>query len=186
MRAQRVPRSKERGAAARAGDANSGAVHNRLREQRRKVLPPSEKKFTVGRPAVVDWGRPRTTNTCCEWFTIQGDGEATMKYYQEKTRDGLFSCETVRTAGKPSEEPATAGLPLAADGPLPNAQDQRTFTDYSEEAIPERDPAYQLPDGTLYETKTVEYMPRAERLALARCLEQLGMSAARAALLASL
>jgi hypothetical protein len=72
------------------------------------------------------------------------------------------------------------------DGRLPDAQDQRTVTDYSEEAIPERDPAYQLPDGTVHETQTVEYLPRAERLAVARQLERLGMSAARAALLASL
>jgi hypothetical protein len=104
-----------------------------------------------------------------------------MKSHEEKTRDGLCSCELVRTAAKPNEEPATAGLPLAGDG-----QAQRTVTDYSEEAIPERDPAYQLPDGTLHETRTLEYLPRAERLALARRLEQLGMSAARAAMVASL
>jgi hypothetical protein len=72
------------------------------------------------------------------------------------------------------------------DGRLPDAQDQQTYTDYSEEAIPERDPAYQLPDGTLHETKTLEYVSGAERLALARRLEQLGMSAARAAMVASL
>jgi hypothetical protein len=58
--------------------------------------------------------------------------------------------------------------------------------DYSEEAIPERDPAYRLSDGTLHETQTVEYLPAAERLALARCLEQFGMNPARAALVASL
>jgi hypothetical protein len=65
-------------------------------------------------------------------------------------------------------------------------EDQQIDTDYSEEAIPERDPAYRLSNGTLYETQTVEYMPAAERCALARCLEQLGMSASRAALVASL
>jgi hypothetical protein len=60
------------------------------------------------------------------------------------------------------------------------------LTDYSEEAIPERDPAYRTLDGTLCEEQTVEVMPEDVRLALARCLEQLGMSAAKAALVATL
>ena len=58
--------------------------------------------------------------------------------------------------------------------------------DYSEEAIPERDPSYQLAYGTLSETQTLEHLPADRRLDLARCLEQLGMSAARAGLMASL
>ncbi len=66
------------------------------------------------------------------------------------------------------------------------AAEERNGTGYSEEAIPERDPAYRLPDATLYETQTVAYVPAAERLALARCLEQLGMSRPTAAILASL
>jgi hypothetical protein len=77
---------------------------------------------------------------------------------------------------------------MLADGEAAmNKYDEpRTDTDYSEEAIPERDPAYRLPAGTLSETKTVEYISQAERQALIRCLEQLGMSPARAALVASL
>jgi hypothetical protein len=67
-----------------------------------------------------------------------------------------------------------------------NVQNPQPATDYSEEAIPERDPAYQLPAGTLHESQTVEYLPAAERLALARCLEQLGMNPTRAAMVASL
>jgi len=59
-------------------------------------------------------------------------------------------------------------------------------TDYSEEAIPERDPAYRLADGTRYETKTIEYIPAFERIALARYLEKLGMSPARAAFVVNL
>jgi hypothetical protein len=58
--------------------------------------------------------------------------------------------------------------------------------DYSEEAIPERDPTYRLPAGTCCQTRTIEHLPAAERLALARRLEQLGMSSARALLVASL
>ena len=65
-------------------------------------------------------------------------------------------------------------------------KNERVCTDYSEEAIPERDPAYRTPGGTLYEAQTVDAMPADVRLALARCLEQLGMSAGRAAMVASL
>jgi hypothetical protein len=63
---------------------------------------------------------------------------------------------------------------------------ERSCPDYSEEAIPERDPAYHLPEGTLYNGQTVEVMPADVRLALASCLERLGMSASRAALIATL
>jgi hypothetical protein len=58
--------------------------------------------------------------------------------------------------------------------------------DYSEEAIPERDPSYRLPGATICDAQTVEHLPAAERLALARCLEQLGMSPARAAAVVNL
>jgi hypothetical protein len=59
-------------------------------------------------------------------------------------------------------------------------------TDYSEDALPERDPSYRLPEGTCGDSQTVVYLPRAERLALARCLVQLGMSQTRAQFVASL
>ncbi len=68
----------------------------------------------------------------------------------------------------------------------PAPKDQCIDIDYSEEAIPERDPAYRLPDGTCNDTRTVEQLPAAERLALIRRLEELGMSPARAAFVASL
>jgi hypothetical protein len=58
--------------------------------------------------------------------------------------------------------------------------------DYSEEAIPERDPAFRLSGGTDYEGPTVEAVSAAVRLELARRLEQLGMSRARAAAVVSL
>src|SRR5437899_349919 len=76
-----------------------------------------------------------------------------------------------------NEEPATAGVLLAGHGLHLSSKGERTRTDYSEEAIPERDPAYHTHDGTLNETQTVEHMRSDVRLALARCLEQLGMSA---------
>jgi hypothetical protein len=68
--------------------------------------------------------------------------------------------------------------------PPPNGE--RSCADYSEEAIQERDPAYRLPVGTRYEGQTVEVMPADVRLALARCLQQFGMSASRAAVIATL
>jgi len=58
--------------------------------------------------------------------------------------------------------------------------------DYSEEAIPERDPAYRTTDGTLHEEQTVDEMSADMRLALVRSLVQLGMSPTRAAMVASL
>jgi hypothetical protein len=58
--------------------------------------------------------------------------------------------------------------------------------DYSEEAIPERDPAYRPLDDTICETPTIEVVPAEMRLALARYLEQLGMSPARATMVANL
>jgi hypothetical protein len=109
-----------------------------------------------------------------------------MKYPKEDKLDTLLPYERLLGAEPFNETAATADLPLAGDRLLPSSKDQRMWTDYSEEAIPERDPAYRLSDATLYETQTVEHMPAAERLALALCLEQLGMSRARAAVVASL
>jgi hypothetical protein len=60
------------------------------------------------------------------------------------------------------------------------------YRDYSEEAIPERDPAYHLPDGTDFGGQTVEVVSAETRSDLARRLQQLGMSHARAAAVASL
>jgi hypothetical protein len=65
-----------------------------------------------------------------------------------------------------------------------NQSNQNDFC--SEEAIPERDPAYRLPVETGYEQVTVEAVPLEVRLELARQLQELGMSAARAAAVASL
>jgi hypothetical protein len=65
-------------------------------------------------------------------------------------------------------------------------QGEHSGGDYSEEAIPERDPAYRLPAGTDYQGPTVEAVSPAERLELERCLRQLGMSEARSVFVASL
>ncbi len=58
--------------------------------------------------------------------------------------------------------------------------------DYAEEAIPERDPAYRLPPGTDYEVRTIEAVSAETRVSLARRLQELGMSRARAAFVVSL
>ena len=109
-----------------------------------------------------------------------------MKYPNAEELVTLLQYKRLLAAGELKEATATADMLLASDTLLPSSIDQRICTNYSEEAIPERDPAYRLSDGTLSETQTVEYMPAAERLALARCLEQLGMSHAKAAVVANL
>jgi hypothetical protein len=63
---------------------------------------------------------------------------------------------------------------------------ERASADYSEEAIPERDPAFRTLDGTLHEEQTVDELPAAVRLDLARRLQEIGMSATRAAMVVSL
>src|SRR5690242_7979597 len=79
---------------------------------------------------------------------------------------------------------AAAGVPTVCARPPARPKGQRPCADYSEEAIPERDPAYRLADAAPCDTQTLEHLPAAERRALARCLEQLGMSRARATLVA--
>jgi hypothetical protein len=76
-------------------------------------------------------------------------------------------------------------LPVDKGG-QPSSDGDFDDIDYSEEAIPERDPSYQLSDATLHQTQTVEYLTAAERFLLARCLERFGMSRARATVVANL
>ena len=101
---------------------------------------------------------------------------ACLAYNKVKQLDAVSEAELAATCGE-----CTA---VAADGLQPRSK--RTPADYSEEAIPERDPAYRMLDGTIYEAQTVDALPADVRLALARYLQQLGMSAARAAMVASL
>lgn len=103
-----------------------------------------------------------------------------MSHPDEARLDTLFANE------QPLAAPALRGAPTTSVSPPARPQGQRTCADYSEEAIPERDPAYCLADATLYATQTVAHLSAAERRALARCLHQLGMSRAKAAILASL
>jgi hypothetical protein len=72
---------------------------------------------------------------------------------------------------------ATCGV-FTAQLPTPDGQD------YSEEAIPERDPAYCLPVGTCYDETTIEVVSKEERLEFVRQLQELGMSYTRAFVLA--
>jgi hypothetical protein len=59
-------------------------------------------------------------------------------------------------------------------------------SDYQEEAIPERDPAYRLPQGTSCQEPTVEALAPEVKFDLARHLHQLGMSQVRAAVVVNL
>jgi hypothetical protein len=109
-----------------------------------------------------------------------------MKYADKQKVGSVLVHERLLPAEQFNDVPVMVDLPFAADTLLPDSQDHEICADYSEEAIPERDPAYQLSDATLYETQTCAHIPAAERLALARCLAQLGMTAARAAMISSL
>jgi hypothetical protein len=105
---------------------------------------------------------------------IHDDGEAAMSTYTEKTivlRDDTLAEGQIKQGIGDREQ----GTGLGAPG-----------LDYSEEAIPERDPSYCLPASTDYQEATVEALSPETRLDLARCFEQLGMSRARAAFVVSL
>ena len=107
-----------------------------------------------------------------------------MEYPDEARLDTVVAGEAVLVAEERTDAVAAAGVPTACARPPARSTGQRPRADSSEEAIPERDPAYRLTDGTPCETQTVEHLPAPERRALARRLEQLGMSRARATILA--
>ena len=109
-----------------------------------------------------------------------------MKHIEGQRLDALLPNKKPLPAGNFDYAPATIDMPVAGHTLPPGSTAPQTGIDYSEEAIPERDPAYRMHDGTLYEVQTVEVMPSAVRRALARCLEELGMSPSRAAMVASL
>jgi hypothetical protein len=117
-------------------------------------------------------------------FATHDAGEAAMKYPDQARLDTVVAGKDVLVADERNDAVEAAGVPKACTRPQATSKGQRPFTDCSEEAIPERDPAYRLEDGTPYETQTVEHLPAAERRALARWLEQLGMSRARATIVA--
>jgi hypothetical protein len=108
-----------------------------------------------------------------------------MTYPGGATLDTVVADEQVLVAEERNAAVAAGFLPACARPPA-RSKGQRPRADYGEEAIPERDPAYRLPDGTAYETQTVEHLTPADRRALAHCLEQLGMGRARATILARL
>jgi hypothetical protein len=110
-------------------------------------------------------------------FAVVDDfGEAAMKYDHQEKRDTLPY----------DDHPSTAEVQLKLDRRSPHATSEDDSVDYSEEAIPERDPAFRLSGGTDDEGPTVEDVSPAVRRYLACRLEQLGMSPGRAAAVASL
>jgi hypothetical protein len=117
-------------------------------------------------------------------FAAQDAGEAAMTYPDEATLDTVVADEAVLVAEGRNDAVAAAGVASACARPPARSNGQRPRADYSEEAIPERDPAYRLADAAPCETLTAEHLTAAERRDLARCLEQLGMSRGRATILA--
>jgi hypothetical protein len=109
-----------------------------------------------------------------------------MKYFTENTRDTLLPYERLLTGGRVSEQLPAADVLPAVEWRLPKSEGDSPCRDYSEEAIPERDPAYNLPCGTDNAEPTIEALSAEGRRELARRLQQLGMSRARAAVVASL
>jgi hypothetical protein len=107
-----------------------------------------------------------------------------MEHPDEARLDTVVADAKVLAAEGRSHAVAAAGVPTAWARPPAWSKGQRPRADYSEEAIPERDPSYRLADATPCETQTVEQLPATERRALARSLEQLGMSRARATIVA--
>jgi hypothetical protein len=109
-----------------------------------------------------------------------------MRYYHAEQRHALHRYETLLSAEIFQGQLPTAEVLLAVPSCPPQSKSQNACRDYSEEAIPERDPAFRLTGGTDYEQPTVEVVSAAARLDLARRLEQLGMSRTKAAAVASL
>jgi hypothetical protein len=135
-----------------------------------------------------DWEQPVAAGpgmTKPEWdttmrVTIQIEGH-------KDSMAGVLPDEKYLTGiEKIKEALVRAGVILGGERLDSSRNREDTHADYSEEAIPERDPAHSTLHGTLYETQTVEDVPAYVRLDLARQLKELGMSPVRAAMVASL
>jgi hypothetical protein len=109
-----------------------------------------------------------------------------MQYYHQEPDHTLLPYEKPSTGKIFQGQLPTAKVLRAVESWPPEPKSQSLCRDYSDEAIPERDPAFRLPGGTDHAEPTVEALSAAVRLDLARRLEQLGMSHARAAAVASL
>src|SRR5262245_39043370 len=109
-----------------------------------------------------------------------------MKYNHQEPGHSLLPDHKLSPEGIFQGQLSTAYDLLAAERWPPETNSQSAYRDYSEEAIPERDPAFRLPGGTDHAEPTVEAVSAAVPLDLARRLEQLGMNSARAAAVASL
>ena len=109
-----------------------------------------------------------------------------MKYNHQEQGHALLPYGKPSTGGIFQGQLPTAEVLVAVERWPAKSKSQSACRNYSEEAIPERDPAFRLPGGTDHGEPTVEAMSAAVRLDLARRLEQLGMSRARAAAVASL
>jgi hypothetical protein len=120
-------------------------------------------------------------------FAVVHDyGEVAMKYYHQEKHNALLPYGKLSTRGMFYEQAPTVDVRPAVETCRPKSERDSAYRDYSEEAIPERDPAYRLPVGTGYEQATVEAVSAEVRRDLARRLQELGMSRTRATFVASL
>jgi hypothetical protein len=109
-----------------------------------------------------------------------------MKSIRQENRDALLAYDKLTTLRIVHEQLPTADVLRAVARGLPKSKGPGACRDYSEEAIPERDPAYRLSAGPGYEQATIEALSAEMRRELARRLQALGMNRARAVVLASL
>jgi hypothetical protein len=109
-----------------------------------------------------------------------------MNRHDETKCDILGPYETLLTLGNLDRPmPSAEDLP-PIESRMTRSKNESACRDFSEEAIPERDPAYRLPDCSDGEALTVESVSAEMRVELACRLLELGMSRARAAVLANL
>jgi hypothetical protein len=109
-----------------------------------------------------------------------------MKYHHQEQHNTLLPFGQLSPGEIFHGQLPTADFPPAVERRPPQSKGPGAGRDYSEEAIPERDPAYRLPVGTGCEQATVEALSAEVRRDLARRLQELGMSRARAVVVASL
>src|SRR5689334_20726955 len=98
-----------------------------------------------------------------------------MTSFGHKQREVLPPGEPLLTRSSFDEQRTTADVLQAAERRAPRSKRESDCRDYSEEAVPERDPAYHLPDGTEHDQPTLEVVSAEVRLDLVHRLQQLGM-----------
>src|SRR5438874_5774158 len=89
----------------------------------------------------------------------------------ESVEANVLPYDIVTEMEKIDEELAMTGVRFDEERLEQSAKAEGIAIYYSDEALPERDPAYRPIDDTLYKAQMVEVIPAEMRLALARSLE---------------